>query len=138
MFGFTFEVAFKVKGGTVREVLEVFRNVNAFVGQQIEDSLWNFIGTTREDVTNCSLTGSFVSIESPCIFPHFVTLGTAVRFGVHSQVLDVAEVAAVEVQVHGIGVATVGTLYQLSYYIGLVFLFVITFYESIYVNVQFE
>jgi hypothetical protein len=32
MFGFTFEVAFKVKGGTIREVLEVFGNVDTFVG----------------------------------------------------------------------------------------------------------
>ena len=132
MFGFTFEVAFKVKGGTVREVLEVFRNVDAFVVQQIEDGLGYFVSTTREDVTYSCFAGFLVFVQGFGRFPHFVTFGTAVGFRVHGQILDVAEVAAVEVQVHGIGVGTVGTLHQLSYYIGLVFLFVITFYESIY------
>jgi hypothetical protein len=135
MFGLTFKVSFKVKGGTVSEVLEVFRDVDTFVGEQIEDSLWNFIGTTWEDVTYSCFSCSFVSVQSSRIFPHCVTFGTTVG---HSQTLDVAEVAAVEFQVHGVGVATVGTLYQLNYNIGLVFIFVVTFYESIYVNVQFE
>jgi hypothetical protein len=71
-------------------------------------------------------------------FPHFVTFGTTVGLGVHSQILDVAEVAAIEVQVHGICIGMVGTLYQLSYNIGLVVILIITFYESVHVTVQFE
>jgi hypothetical protein len=45
---------------------------------------------------------------------------------------------AVEVKVHGIRIGTVGALYQLSHNIGVVSIFVITFYESVHVNVQFE
>jgi hypothetical protein len=32
MFGFALEITLKVKGGTVREVLEVFRDLDTFVG----------------------------------------------------------------------------------------------------------
>jgi hypothetical protein len=33
MFGFTFEITLKVKGSTVWEVLEVFRDLDSLVGQ---------------------------------------------------------------------------------------------------------
>ena len=132
------EIILKVESGSIEEVLEVFRNVHTFIGQQIEDSLWNFVSTTREDVTNRSLTGSLVFVQGFDRFPHFVTFRTTVGFRVHGQILDVAEEAAVEVQVHGISVGTVGTLYQLSHNIGLVVILIITFYESVHVNVQFE
>jgi hypothetical protein len=87
----------KVKGGTVREVLQLIWNVEAFVGQQIEDSLWNFVSTTTEDVMNCSLTCSLVFVQGFGRFPHFVTFRTTVGLGVHGQILDVAEVAAIAV-----------------------------------------
>jgi hypothetical protein len=33
MFGFTFEITLKVKGGMIREVREVFRDLDSFIGQ---------------------------------------------------------------------------------------------------------
>ena len=125
-----FEIKFKVKCGTVREVLQVFGNVDVFVGQQIEDSLWNFVSTTRENVTYRGFACSLVSVQSSRCLPHLVTFTATVRLGIHVQILDITEVTTVEVQVHGVGVGTVGTLDELSHNRGLVFLFLISFYES--------
>ena len=81
---------------------------------------------------------SLVSVQSSCCLPHLVTFTATVRLGIHVQILDVAEVTTVEVEVHGVSVATVRKLDQLSQDLGVVFLFVITFYESIHVYIQLE
>ncbi len=121
MFGFTFEVAFKVEGGAIREVLEIFRDFDSFIDQQIEDGLWNFVSTTREDVTYSCFACSLVLVQGLCRLPHFVTFATTVGLGLHSQILNVAEVTTVEVQIHRIGISTV---YQLSHNGGHVVIFV--------------
>jgi glutamate dehydrogenase/leucine dehydrogenase len=69
-------------------------------------------------------TGFLVSVRGSRCLPHFITFGTTVGFGIDGQILNITEVTTVEVQVHGVGVATVGTLYELSRDGGRVVIFV--------------